>query len=67
MTVDELQKKYPQIQWLDYMNTLLAPDNKIDYDEVIIVSVPSYISELITLLDKTPKRYYKNYIPNHFK
>lgn len=56
MTIRELQDKYPQMNWLEYMNTLLAPDNHIDEDEIVIVNVPSYISEFMTLIEKTPKR-----------
>lgn len=58
MTVDELQRKYPSIPWVEYINTLLdIPDIKIGVDERVIVSVPKYIGDLETLLSNTPKRY----------
>lgn len=62
MTVKTLQEKYPSIPWLTYINTLLAPHVIIGEDEMAIVNVPKYISDLEELLGKTPKRVQANYV-----
>ncbi|XP_076162840.1 M13 family metallopeptidase neprilysin 2 isoform X2 [Ptiloglossa arizonensis] len=62
MTVQELSKTYPSIPWKEYFNTLLAPSVQVDDDEVVIVSVPSYIATLEKLLATTPKRVLANYV-----
>lgn len=62
MTVAELQQKFPRIPWLTYINRLLAPHVQIGLDEVAIVNVPKYISDLEDLLEKTPKRVQANYV-----
>lgn len=62
MTVRELSKSYSSIPWKEYFNTLLAPNLQVDDDEVVIVSVPSYISSLEKLLESTPKRVQANYV-----
>ncbi|CAB3250166.1 unnamed protein product [Arctia plantaginis] len=59
MTVAELQEKIP---WLEYINRLLTPHVNIGVDEVTIVSVPKYISDLEVLLETTPKRVQANYV-----
>ncbi|XP_045472319.1 neprilysin-2-like isoform X1 [Harmonia axyridis] len=62
MTVEELQRRFQSIPWLEYINTLLAPDTVITKDEVVVVSVPSYITDLEKILAITPKRVQANYI-----
>ncbi|KAF2887463.1 hypothetical protein ILUMI_18710 [Ignelater luminosus] len=63
MTVEELQQKYPSIPWIEYINTILdLPDIKAGNEEVVIVSVPKYISQLESLLSLTPKRVQANYV-----
>lgn len=37
---------YSRIPWLEYINRLLAPHVNVDLNEVAIVSVPKYISDL---------------------
>lgn len=55
-TISQMQIKYASIPWLEYINNLLPKEAQVTNDEVIINSVPSYISELEKLLDQTPKR-----------
>ncbi|XP_047040451.1 neprilysin-2 isoform X1 [Helicoverpa zea] len=62
MTIAELTQKFPKIPWLEYINRLLAPHVTIGMDEITIVSVPKYISDLEVLLEKTPKRVQANYV-----
>lgn len=61
MTIEVLSKTYSSIPWKEYFNTLLAPTVQVDENEVVIVSVPSYISSLEKLLDTVPKRVQANY------
>ncbi|XP_076662918.1 M13 family metallopeptidase neprilysin 2 isoform X4 [Andrena cerasifolii] len=62
MTVQELSKTYPSIPWKEYFNTILAPKVQVEEDEVVIISVPSFISSLEKLLATTPKRVQANYV-----
>lgn len=62
MTIAELQQKFPKIPWLEYINRLLTPHWKVDLNEIAIVSVPKYISDLEVLLETTPKRVQANYV-----
>ncbi|XP_035741301.1 neprilysin-2-like isoform X2 [Vespa mandarinia] len=62
MTIKELSNKFPSIPWMEYFNTLLAPTVQIEENEVVIVSVPSYIKSLEQLLSETPKRVQANYV-----
>lgn len=56
MTIHELQRKFPSIPWVEYINTLLAPDTQIESNEVIIVSVPKFLNDFEALISRTPKR-----------
>ncbi|KAJ8668212.1 hypothetical protein QAD02_009875 [Eretmocerus hayati] len=60
-TIRDLEKEYPSIPWLDYINTILAPSFGVTRDQSIWVLVPSYMRELEELLKKTPKRTLANY------
>lgn len=53
---------YPSIPWMDYINKLLPKDTQISQTEIVINSVPSYITELEKLLASTPKRTLANYV-----
>ncbi|CAG4955091.1 unnamed protein product [Colias eurytheme] len=62
MTIAQLQEKYPKIPWLSYVNRLLAPHIEVGLDEIVIVDVPKYFSDLEILLENTPKRVQANYV-----
>ncbi|CAH4038346.1 neprilysin-2 isoform X2 [Pieris brassicae] len=62
MTIAELQEKFPKIPWLTYVNKLLAPHVQVSLDEIAIVNVPKYLTDLEILLEKTPKRVQANYV-----
>lgn len=62
MSILELERKFPSIPWLEYMNRLLAPHFVVDQNEVAIVNVPNYIHDLEKLLAETPKRVQANYV-----
>lgn len=58
----EVQKMYPYIQWVEYINVLLPSSLSVDENEVIVVSVPSYFESLGKLLEETPNRTIANYM-----
>ncbi|XP_049286496.1 neprilysin-2 isoform X11 [Anopheles funestus] len=63
MTVKEFQQRYPYTDWLDYFNAILKDTGiVIGEEEVIIVSVPTFMEELGPLLQNTPKRVMANYV-----
>lgn len=62
MTVAELSKTFPSVPWREYFNTLLFPSVQVSKNELVIVNVPSFISDLEDLLNKTPKRVQANYV-----
>ncbi|XP_068624947.1 neprilysin-2 [Battus philenor] len=62
MTIGELQQRFPKIPWLKYINRLLAPHITVGLEEITVVNVPSYLSDLEVLLEKTPKRVQSNYV-----
>ncbi|XP_012288606.1 neprilysin-2 isoform X3 [Orussus abietinus] len=62
MTVSQLNRNYPSVPWQEYFNTLLAPTIQVNENELVIVNVPSYISDLERLLSITPKRIQANYM-----
>lgn len=61
-TLKQVQEKYPYIEWVEYINFLLPSSLKIDENEVIIVSVPTFFENLGYLLEATPKRTIANYM-----
>ncbi|XP_055637521.1 neprilysin-2 isoform X1 [Toxorhynchites rutilus septentrionalis] len=63
MTVKEFQLKYPYTDWVKYFNVILKDTGiAIDENEVIIVSVPTFMEQLGPLLQNTPKRTMANYV-----
>jgi neprilysin len=61
MTLTELQKEYPYVDWLTYINDILPKEVQIKDDEVINVSVKSFFKDLGQILENTPKRTMANY------
>lgn len=55
-TIKEVQEKYGYIEWLDYINALLPPNLQVKETEQIIISVPTFFTELEHVLKATPKR-----------
>uniref|UniRef100_A0A1Y1LUT0 Peptidase M13 N-terminal domain-containing protein n=2 Tax=Photinus pyralis TaxID=7054 RepID=A0A1Y1LUT0_PHOPY len=57
ISVCDLQDMFPSIRWLEYLNSALnIPNVQIQETDIVIVSVPSYISELEKLINSTSKR-----------
>ncbi|XP_011149286.1 neprilysin-2 isoform X2 [Harpegnathos saltator] len=61
MTINELSLTYPSIPWREYFDTILAPQARVNRDEVIIVNVPSYLKSFEDLIQHTSKRVQANY------
>ena len=63
MTLKEVQKLYPNLPLLDYINGLMLnqPVN-ITEDEMIIVADPKYVLQVRELLAKVPARVQANYM-----
>lgn len=56
--VSKLQEKYPEFPWLEYIrNTVNIPGIEIFSNETVDIGVPQFVTELMLLLNKTPKRY----------
>ncbi|KAJ9599169.1 hypothetical protein L9F63_010346 [Diploptera punctata] len=62
MTVREMQTTFHTIPWLTYFNNILPEHVQITEEEVIVVSVPSFIKGLETLMEQTPRRVLANYV-----
>lgn len=62
MKISEVQKKYPYVDWLNYINALLPDTLNITEDEIIVVTVPKFFEDLGPLLKKTSKRAIANYM-----
>ncbi|XP_059488680.1 neprilysin-2 isoform X2 [Neocloeon triangulifer] len=61
-SIEELQKEYPSIPWMEYFNKILPPSVQVKTDEVVVINVPSYVAELEKLVSNTPKRVQANYV-----
>lgn len=60
-TIDQLQVKFPYLNWLEYIDGLLPPGVDINGSELLIVEVPEYFEKLGPILRATPKRTIANY------
>ncbi|XP_049796462.1 neprilysin-2-like isoform X4 [Schistocerca nitens] len=54
-TVEKLQRAYPSVQWLEFLQALLPPRVTVSSSEAVVVLAPSYIERLLQLLSHTPK------------
>uniref|UniRef100_A0A1A9X1W5 Neprilysin, neutral endopeptidase 2 n=1 Tax=Glossina brevipalpis TaxID=37001 RepID=A0A1A9X1W5_9MUSC len=61
-TIEQLQKSYPYVDWLDYINALLPTELKVDESELVNVAVPKFFENLDKLLETTKKRTICNYM-----
>lgn len=62
MTIEQLQKKYPYINWLEYITALLPNDVKVGENERVISLVPDYFSKLGEIIQKSTKRELANFL-----
>jgi predicted metalloendopeptidase len=62
MNITELNQKYPQLDWLAYLNSLMPADTQFTNNDVIINAVPTFFEKLFPLLEATPKETIANYL-----
>uniref|UniRef100_A0A1Y1KTX7 Peptidase M13 N-terminal domain-containing protein n=1 Tax=Photinus pyralis TaxID=7054 RepID=A0A1Y1KTX7_PHOPY len=61
MTVKELQTRFPYINWEEFLSSVIGPNVKITENDIVDVGMPKYVTNLESLLEKTPKRVVANY------
>ncbi|XP_025829399.1 neprilysin-2 [Agrilus planipennis] len=61
LTIAELNREFPSIDWLHYIKKLLPSNVQVTEDETVILGVPKYIRKLEKLIRRTPKRVLANY------
>jgi len=54
MSISELRQLVPQIDWVQYLNMVLA--RPVNASEPVVVFALNYIQDLVILLRKTPSR-----------
>lgn len=57
-----MTQKFPTIPWMEYFSTLLPSSITVTEEEMVVVNVPSFITDLEKLLEQTPKRVQANYV-----
>lgn len=63
ITIRRLSEKYPSIPWLKLINEVLNLSNvRVDENEVVILNDLKFISEVVKLIARTPKRVIANYL-----
>ncbi|KAK4879930.1 hypothetical protein RN001_008076 [Aquatica leii] len=63
MTVAELQQRFPYMNWLNFINNVIAiPGIQINENDIVDVGSPKFINNIETLLNKTPKKTQANYL-----
>ena len=55
-TIKDLEKEFPYVPWLEYINTMLYPVKTMTYDDRITVTLPQYFYELEKIIRSTPKQ-----------
>lgn len=62
MTLSETQAKYPNIDWVNYINSLLPPNMSITQNETVIFNSLPFFKYFGPLLEQTPSRTIANYL-----
>lgn len=55
-TIQQLQQTFKYVDWLEYINTMLAPGAQVNKDEIVVVAVPVFLHNLGLIISTTPKR-----------
>lgn len=56
LTIEQVQQRFPYINWLDFLNGLMPDKVQVTKDEIISISSLEYLRNLEKLLKTTPKR-----------
>ncbi|KAF5305124.1 hypothetical protein FQA39_LY09386 [Lamprigera yunnana] len=62
LSVDELQKLYDEIQWLDFFSNVLYPITTITGRDKVIIPSHDYLEAIFDLISATSKRVQANYL-----
>lgn len=57
LTIAEIQKKYPSINWLRYIQATLGSEVSINEFEEVIILFPDFMANIEKLIAETPQRY----------
>lgn len=57
MTIEEIQRKYTYVSWLELINVMLHPVKYMRSDDTIIVATPRYFQQVGSIIEQIPKRY----------
>lgn len=60
-TINEMQKMFPYLSWIKYINSVLPSGLTVDENEIVINDVPVYFRDLDLILKSTSKRTISNY------
>lgn len=56
LTVQEIQDRFPYLNWLEYINKLMPKNVQITKDEMMSVTSLEFLTNLGPLLKRTPRR-----------
>ena len=63
MTVSQLASLDPDTPWLEYINTILGPENGVVTEEdAVVVNAPEYLRSLSQLVKRTPSRVVTDFV-----
>ena len=62
MRTHEITERYPDIEWIEYINSILKPHTSLRNNELVNVAVFTNLDDLHVLLKSTPKRVLANYV-----
>lgn len=58
LTIAEIQKNYPSINWLQYIQATLGSEVSINEFEKVLILFPDFMENVEKLIAKTPQRLY---------
>lgn len=64
-TIEEFQEYNNEIDWLDFINTLLYPAVNLTNEDYVIFPRNEFMEDFFGLIYKTPKRYLKTLLKTH--
>lgn len=62
MKIFDLQQRFPHINWVHYIASLFPEEVSITEDEVVSLSVPPHLVNLLRVIEMTPQRTLVNYL-----
>lgn len=62
ISIRDLQKQHPYINWLDFLNLLLPQGVRVTDSQIVSLADTEFMIKLGPLIEKTPKRVVANYL-----